>query len=1602
MLALALAPASLMAAPIAVNHHSFESADFGGNTWTNNLESTEGGTQWVGRDGNGSGDAFLEVIPGFAADGGNHVGMATGYYLTQDTGVAWEAHKRYRLTVAVGNRNASFTNDTNGSVIGLSNDPAPASANTAGLLADDAILAAASTTYSAFNLAESQFGDVTATFDTGETPPTGTIVVVIGDNSGSGRSHFDNIRLTVTDIPVVSLHASGLDAGAIVSWENTGSLGGTFEASGDPEVKPVDQVHAVHLDGDEDWFVGPIAPDAVAGSNPRTIEAWIHNFTIDNEETVFAWGRRGGPEGSNVSFNHGSSTDFGAVGHWGGPDIGWNGRQEPDIWTHVAYTHDGSESRVYVNGILADSEASVLNSHTLANDNETPLPFVVGNQNDGDGTQSNGLSGSLSISSIQVYAAALSGDDIHANYNASAAGYGRESFQFGGDKDGDNLPDEVEMAMFGNLAQDGAGDLDGDGLSNADEAANGTNLRHPDTDNDGVDDATEVAGGSDPTDPASVPQAEAAALVVLDAADLEAGAISAWTNDGSLGGSFAASGDPMVEEIAGAKGVTLDGEGDWLIGPASVPSIEGASARTIEAWVYNPEIASEETVVSWGRRGGPDGSNVSFNHGSHPDFGAVGHWGGPDIGWGEDQEQGIWSHIVYTNDGSETRVYTNGELSENEEGITLNSHAGFPIVVGAQWEGDGVTINEALSGSLSVGLVRIYDGALSDEEVAGVYNEKASAYGRVPVPIVVLDSRDFPGEGPLSGWTNTGSLGGNFASEGDPQIADVDGVRAVTLDGEGDWLVGPIAPDSVTGPRPRAIEAWVYNPEIADEETVFSWGRRGGPDGSNVSFNHGANATFGAVGHWGAPDIGWNGDQEAAMWTHITYSNDGSETRVYTNGLLSDSEAFTPATHAFADDGETPLPFLVGNQSEGDGTQVDNLSGSMSIALIRVFDAGLSDASVAHLYNENAASFGRDTFIFGGDSDEDGLTDDYELATFGNLDQTGEGDPDEDGLTNADEAGRGTNPLAADSDNDGASDKEEVDAGTDPLSPASVPEKPVRLLVELQSGGLDDGPLATWTNTGELTGDFVASGDPTVETIDGAKGVTLDGDGDWLVGPVADPGIEGASARSITAWIYNPVVAPEETIVSWGRRGGPDGTNVSFNHGTHNAYGAVGHWGNGPDIGWDPSATADDADTGEGQEEAGIWTFVAYTQDGSTTSVYTNGALTTSEEGITLNTHSGFPILVGSQWEGDGVTPNAGLAGSLSIGELRIYDGALSAEEIASQFDLAAAAYGRAGGGDDSIAGLVGLWRFDDGTAADSSGNGNDGTLENGASVAEDSPYDGGHSLFVDGGEQHVLVPHHDSLNAADGITIAAWVKPMGDMEWDGILAKNPSDDSATNHAGNYELRIENGSRGIHFLHQQGGADDTAFYLSDTTPVAGDVWSHIAVSGAKGGDLKFYINGAEVFTWAEPLADTFGTPNANPLYIGSRADLFTAMNGYLDDVALFNRALSAEEIGQIMIGNFSGVAPAAGLKAGPHGSIADTIALNPLVTFDSESQAASLSWEGLEDGVSYAIEFSTSLAPEDWKSIGTVEAANGAASFVDTERPTTQGFYRIRQTNFVD
>jgi hypothetical protein len=107
----------------------------------------------------------------------------------------------------------------------------------------------------------------------------------------------------------------------------------------------------------------------------------------------------------------------------------------------------------------------------------------------------------------------------------------------------------------------------------------------------------------------------------------------------------------------------------------------------------------------------------------------------------------------------------------------------------------------------------------------------------------------------------------------------------------------------------------------------------------------------------------------------------------------------------------------------------------------------------------------------------------------------------------------------------------------------------------------------------------------------------------------------------------------------------------------------------------------------------------------------------------------------------------------------------------------------------------------------------------------------------------------------------------------------------------------------MEFLWQRGANNDTTAVADGGNAIADGDWTHLVFTGSAGGDYQFYVDGVPTTGGAFP--DTFGHVNTNPLFIGSRNDLFTTWDGLLDDVAIFDRVLTEGQIQTILSGEFS-------------------------------------------------------------------------------------------------
>ncbi|MCH7558900.1 MAG: hypothetical protein IIB56_15815 [Planctomycetes bacterium] len=202
----------------------------------------------------------------------------------------------------------------------------------------------------------------------------------------------------------------------------------------------------------------------------------------------------------------------------------------------------------------------------------------------------------------------------------------------------------------------------------------------------------------------------------------------------------------------------------------------------------------------------------------------------------------------------------------------------------------------------------------------------------------------------------------------------------------------------------------------------------------------------------------------------------------------------------------------------------------------------------------------------------------------------------------------------------------------------------------------------------------------------------------------------------------------------------------------------------------------------------------------------------------------------------------------------------------------------------DTDPALVGWWKFDEGvgdTTADSSGNENTGTLH-GPVEWTDEGYIGGALLFT-GPFNYVLVEDSPELNPTDAITIAAWINPS----WTG---NNRIIQKSTEGSDNQYRLIKEGGNNIrvHF------PPIPRFEVTGNIPPASE-WTHLAAT-YDGSSLKVYYNGVVV---AETAASGKMDISDGPLFIGNKHSTAPAgdeFNGIIDDVRIYNRALSQGEI----------------------------------------------------------------------------------------------------------
>ncbi len=191
--------------------------------------------------------------------------------------------------------------------------------------------------------------------------------------------------------------------------------------------------------------------------------------------------------------------------------------------------------------------------------------------------------------------------------------------------------------------------------------------------------------------------------------------------------------------------------------------------------------------------------------------------------------------------------------------------------------------------------------------------------------------------------------------------------------------------------------------------------------------------------------------------------------------------------------------------------------------------------------------------------------------------------------------------------------------------------------------------------------------------------------------------------------------------------------------------------------------------------------------------------------------------------------------------------------------------------------GLVGHWKFD-GDAKDATPFANNGTVT-AATLTTDKKAQTNRAYSFDGSTAYMSMGSASSLNTGTTISVSAWFYPTSNAVYQPIVSKVPAGFATgwemANSSGVYRVTLRNSTLNI-----------------QTTAVSLNQW-HLITFTYDGTTLTLYADGVSV-------GSTTGsaTPDsaANFMVATRAADISNKFSGSIDDVRMYNRAISATEV----------------------------------------------------------------------------------------------------------
>ena len=437
-----------------------------------------------------------------------------------------------------------------------------------------------------------------------------------------------------------------------------------------------------------------------------------------------------------------------------------------------------------------------------------------------------------------------------------------------------------------------------------------------------------------------------------------------------------------------------------------------------------------------------------------------------------------------------------------------------------------------------------------------------------------------------------------------------------------------------------------------------------------------------------------------------------------------------------------------------------------------------------------------------------------------------------------------------------------------------------------------DGNDVDWSSTTAEIRDrsgnnYHIEGQDGLSRVDSAPGVLGQGinfDGTtWSLQHSTMPYTFSDTSFSVAFWFKTTDTTTSGFFVSYDACDG--GWGITLNSGTVGGFlKSAGSCGNVP--------ASRETSTGEFNDDAWHHALLVFTTNtasspGNDISIYIDGVLNQGSVSRDGSVYAG-PASQKMQIMGRGSYSLM----DASMDDVRIYNRVLSAEEVKRLYQLGATT--KVAQTLDSNTtletGLVGHWTFDGPMSSgipDVSGNGYTGYFMSSVSTTSALAIGSiGQAVFVDGIDEHF--PYADTVDNMSTFTMCAWVRPEALSNADGdpymdIVSKGGA--LRLNNSGRYEMHVP--TTGIY-----GWVYSSSFARLRE-------WQHVCgIHYNTSTDPALYFNGAQEIYGPQGPSGTLPDNSTLQLYMGATSgnSTYATFYGGIDDVRVYNRALSAEEI----------------------------------------------------------------------------------------------------------